>query len=84
MISSTKSNVVRTSEKTWAKYSVVFDGINPVGVTKKIENARIKAAELAREKRAGKVEGKDVWIYEDSDGTHVITIVLVDKIKVLR
>ena len=84
MINKTKSNDVEFSDKVRVRYHIVMDDHRPVGVSVNILTARAKAESLARERKVGKIEGMDVYVYEDVSGPHVISIESAEKIKIKR
>ena len=82
MITGTKKNEPRISDKTTKEYYVIMDDGELVGVSTTIEMARsCLDAYASRRNGVGKLEGMDVYVYEDSSGAHMITIRAVSRMK---
>ena len=84
MITKTNGNDGRISERTRREYYVLMDDGNPVGVCSTIESARACLEVIAQERKAGKIEGTDAYLYEDSSGSHAMTIRNVRRMKMVR
>ncbi len=84
MITGASVNSGKISDKTTRSYYVLMDDCIPVGVCSNIESARACLHVLAKEKKAGRIEGLDVYVYEDSSGSHSMTIRVVRRLKMVR
>jgi len=84
MITGTKKSSSNISDKTRRKYYLLMKDGEPLGVCTLYESAQACLAEIARERKAGKIEGEDAYIYSDSSGVHIISIRIVGRLKMTR
>lgn len=81
MIEKTHKNSPGISDRTTKEYYLLVDDHKVVGVCTSIESALYCAEVYAREKKAGRIEGKNIYIYDDSSGEHVISLEKVKRLK---
>ena len=84
MITGAKKTGSNISDKTRRKYYLLMKDSEPLGVCTLYESAQACLAEIARERKAGKIEGEDAYIYSDSSGVHIISIRIVGRLKMTR